>query len=187
MHSNPDWSSGPAAPTFPGRRHSPAKWAVALRPAEAVVQCLADVALVAGDDICEAAPSVARQQQHVWGIEAATALATTAAGLVRDIWLGSGAQSPHNAVSCLNLAEAVLNDLTEESKCFVEQVSRATNKGALLNSCLKLLRDPGPAPLPCLMMGCSILTELESNREWGAMHMGVTVRHGLPRSHSNKV
>ena len=158
----------PAAPTFPGRWHSLDKWAVALRPAETVLQCLGEVALLAGDELCDAVPSLARQQHHVWGIEAATALATTTAGLVRDIWLGSGARSPHQAVPGLNLAEAVLHDLTDESRRLVEQVSRNTNQGALLNSCVKLLRDPAPSPLPCLMKGCSILTEEESNREWAS-------------------
>ena len=60
------------------------------RQREAALQCVGEATLVAGDESCKAAPSPARQRHHVWGIEAATSLATTTAGLVRDISLGFG-------------------------------------------------------------------------------------------------
>ena len=171
----PSWSSGPAAPVFPGRWHNQERWKVALRPAEAALQCLGDLSLVAGDEVCLFGPSLARQEQHVWGIEASSALATTIASLVRDVWLGSGPLNLDPRQACLgspNLAEAVLHDLTEDSKRLLDSLSRETNKSALLNACLKLLRDPAPVPLPCLINHDTLLSEEESNKEWASALKG---------------
>ena len=144
-------SSGPAAPAFPGKWHDTNKWNLALRPAETLLQCLGQLILEAGDELCLQQEQAGNK--HPGGIEAATALANTIAGFARDIWMGSAPSPPLHSHEGPNLQAAVLLDLPEETRDLVQQLLRHTSNSAMLNSCFKLLRDPAPQPF----LGCPLV------------------------------
>ena len=145
------------------------KWNLALRPAETLLQCLGQLILEAGDELCLQQEQAGNK--HPWGIEAATALANSIAGFARDIWMGSAPSPPLHSHTGPNLQAAVLFDLPQETRDLVQQLLRHTSNSATLNSCFKLLRDPAPQPLPRLSLGNRILSEYESNQEWvSALH-----------------
>ena len=65
----PSWSSGPAAPAFPGKWHDKDKWAEALQPDEKVLQRLGELAIAAGDELCLLQQHLSTcRANHVWGI-----------------------------------------------------------------------------------------------------------------------
>ena len=166
----PSWSSGPAAPAFPGKWHDKDKWAEALQPAEKVLQRLGELAIAAGDELCLLQQHLsARRVNHIWGIEATSVLSSIIGGLTRDIWLKAGPGGAlRQSINYANLFESTLFDLPDDAKTIVNSLCKESDKAAVLNSCFRLLRDPAPQPVPKLSKGNTILSEADSNAEWAS-------------------